>query len=731
MQQALITSSSELELWGGLECTVNRVGDRYCDQIELSGHQLRVDDLDMIAELGVSALRYPILWERVSADGVSHDWHWTDQRLTRLRALGIRPIAGLVHHGSGPPHTNLLDERFPQQLADYAARVADRYGWIDEWTPVNEPLTTARFAALYGHWYPHRRDERSFWTALLNQIDGVRLSMQAIRKVNPAARLIQTDDLGRTYATAAVREQAAFDNLRRWASWDLLCGRITPGHPLWRRLDRFGLRERLEAIAAEPCVPDVIGINHYLTSDRFLDHRTQRYPAHLRGGNARQRFADTEAVRVLQPPPPGIKAALGEAWERYNLPVAITEVHNGCTRDEQMRWTAAAWDAARALRDEGVPVVAVTSWALLGSTGWNTLLTQPGGRYECGVFDVSGGTPRPTAMTVMLKGLREDRPRHPVIAGDGWWRRPLRLVHPAVQRPAPMRDHLLGGYPVMPRPPLMICGATGTLGRALAAVCRHRDIAHVLTSRAQCDLRDPLSVSAALDRYQPWAVVNATGWVRVDDAEAEADACHAINAQGALILARACADRGIPTVTFSSDLVFDGTAARPYVESDAASPLSVYGQSKRQAEIAIAELDGSHMVVRTAAFFSPYDVYNFAHHLARTLNDGERFVAAADAVISPTYVPQLCNAVLDLVIDGGDGLWHLTNGEATSWAEFARRLATACGFDGGLVEGVPAAGLGWAAPRPAYSAMASERAVLMPPLDEAIAHFAAHLKETV
>jgi dTDP-4-dehydrorhamnose reductase len=328
MQRALITSSSDLELWGGLECTVNRVGNRYYDQIELSGHHDRIDDLDLFADIGISALRYPILWERVAADGVSHDWSWPDERLRRLRALDIRPIAGLVHHGSGPRHTNLLDPAFAEQLAAYAARVAERYPWVEDWTPVNEPLTTARFAALYGLWYPHRRDELSFWTALLNQIDGVRLSMQAIRRVNPAARLIQTDDLGRTYATAAVREQAAFDNLRRWASWDLLCGRVVAGHPLWTRLCLYGLRERLETIAAAPCPPDVVGINHYLTSDRFLDHRTQRYPDHLRGGNSRMRFADTEAVRCCSRRHRGFgvrSAKLGNAIaSRWRSPKCIT-----------------------------------------------------------------------------------------------------------------------------------------------------------------------------------------------------------------------------------------------------------------------------------------------------------------------------------------------------------------------------------------------------------------------
>ena len=96
-------------------------------------------------------------------------------------------------------YTNLLDDTFPALLAEHAGRAAARYSWIDRWTPVNEPVTTARFSALYGHWYPHRTDEGDFWRALVNQIDATRLAMHAIRRVRPDAQLIQTEDLGRTF----------------------------------------------------------------------------------------------------------------------------------------------------------------------------------------------------------------------------------------------------------------------------------------------------------------------------------------------------------------------------------------------------------------------------------------------------------------------------------------------------------------------------------------------------
>lgn len=718
-----------IELWAGPECTVNRIGDRFGSQLHATGHWERAGDLDHLAGLNLAAIRYPLLWEHVAPDRADErDWRWADERLARLRALGIRPIAGLVHHGSGPRYTDLLDEGFATGLAEHARAAAERYPWIRDWTPVNEPLTTARFSALYGLWYPHRRDERSFWLALLNQIDGVRMAMAAIRSVIPGARLIQTDDLGRTYATATLKDQAAFDNARRWMGWDLLCGRVTAGHPLWRRLCALGLEDRLRHIADRPCPPDIIGINHYPTSDRFLDHRIQRYPPALRGGNGRQFYADIEAVRVIDPPAPGLSGALREAWARYGIPIAITEAHNGCTREEQMRWLAAAWDAATDARKDGVEIVAVTAWALYGSAGWDRLLTG-GGRYEPGIFDVRAGSPRPTAAAAMLRRLGDRHggtAHHPVLAGEPWWRRRDRFAHVAVPRAAPMREHRRAPPPDRIEPaPLLILGATGTLGQALARACRQRNIAHRLTGRDTLDLACRDSMAATLDALRPWGVINAAGWVRVDDAEDDPAACLAANAEGPIELAGECARRGIATVHFSSDLVF---AAGPCDEAAQTAPLGAYGRSKAALEAGIAGLAGEHLVLRTAAFFSPFDEHNFAWAVASALRKGERFSAVDDHIVSPTYVPHLCDAVLDLAIDGAKGLHHLTNGGALSWAEFAIRIAESCGLDTVLIDPIAGSQSGWRAARPVNAAL-SAKAAMLPPLDEAIHAFAQGWKE--
>ena len=719
-----------VELWGGHECTVNRVGDVWMDQTSLSGHDERLSDLDLFAGLGVKALRYPVLWERVSPDRPEiADWAWSDERLGRLRELGVRPIVGLVHHGSGPRYTDLLQPSFATGLAAHARAAAERYPWVDAWTPVNEPLTTARFSALYGHWYPHLKDEGAFWTALLNQVDAVRLSMSAVREVNPGATLVQTEDLGHVYGTQRTAEQAAYENHRRWMTWDLLTGRVVPGHPLWPRLNRFGLRRRLAEIAADPCPPDIIGVNHYVTSDRFLDHRLERYPQDRHGGNAHIRFADVEAVRVLDPPPGGLGLALEGAWRRYGLPVAVTECHLGCTRDEQLRWLREAWTTVQTARGDGVDVRALTAWSLLGAFDWDSLLTQPRGRYECGVFDVRGAQPRPTAAAGLLRSVGSSQTAWSVAEHPGWWRRDDRLeFEPSASACATTLSR--GSSPDLApnAAPVLIVGATGTLGQALARGCAARGLSHVITDRSVLTLDDPASIGAALERYAPWAVINAAGWVRVDEAEGEPEACFLANTRGAITLGEACRERGVPLVSYSSDLVFDGTEGGPYNEGHEPRPLNVYGRSKAKAERGLLSLGGGNLVIRTAAFFSPHDPHNFARQVLERASRGEPTVAAMDLTVSPTFVPDLVNATLDLLIDGERGLWHLANQGGISWYDFAVAIATDAGLDDSMILPAKAADLGYAAARPPRVVLSSNRGQLLPPLDDALARFAATMQ---
>lgn len=418
--------SESLEIWGGVETTCNRVRDKYFDQMVCSGHHARMDDLELFASLGFRTLRTGLLWERHELDP---SWKWADSWLGKMRELRIRPIAGLVHHGSGPEHTSLLDPDFPEKLAAYAETVAKRFSWVDAYTPVNEPHTTARFSGLYGIWYPHHMSRKNYLIALLHQIKATVLCMRAIRRVNAGAQLIQTEDVGRIWTTDELRSIGEILNQRRWLGFDLLQGTVDRHHPLFQYMRASGISEdQILWFQDNPCPPNMIGINYYVTSDRFLDHRTERYPSQC--GSAEGPFADLEAVRIWPEGIAGFDSMLSEAWHRYRVPVAITEVHLGDDPHEQIRWLAEAWESAQRVRGAGVNCRAITIWALLGSYYWDVLVTQKNDHYEPGVFDVSNGFPAATELAEVVAGmLKGNAPTHPALLDPGWWRRADRIIH--------------------------------------------------------------------------------------------------------------------------------------------------------------------------------------------------------------------------------------------------------------------------------------------------------------
>ena len=711
----MITSGAgaPLDLWGGVECTVVRIGDEYRNQLLDTGHASRMSDLDAMAELGVKAVRYPILWETVAPEVPTElDFSWYDKRLERLRELGIKVIGGLVHHGSGPRYTNLLDPKFPKLLADYAKRVAERYPWIEAWTPVNEPLTTARFSCLYGHWYPHERDIGAMFRALSHECLATALAMDEIRKVTPGAQLLVTEDIGKTFSTEELAYQAAHENKRRWLSLDLLTGRVKPGHPFHRWLLNSGVpRDTLDTLASGSGKPDVIGVNHYLTSERFLDHRIERYPAVEPGSNGVDIYADLEAVRIASlGGEVGTGRRLRETWQRYGLPLVVSEVHHGCSREEQVRWLRDVWHAVEKERACGVDIRAVTLWSMFGAVDWRSLLTRRDGVYDVGAFDVRSELPRPTLVAKAAAKLgRGEQLEHPIFDLPGWWRRPGRC-------------HARPRYDTLPSNcrqarPILITGATGTLGQAFSKICAHRGLAHVLTSRAELDITDEASIAAALQRYKPWAVINTAGFVRTWEADEKFDECLAINATGPELLGRACTAAGLPLVTFSSDLVFDGKLGRPYVEPDQPAPTCAYGKSKAEAEQRLMAIDADALIIRTSAFFGPWDRHNFLSDTVARLRRGEDVFASERTVVSPTYVPDLVHATLDLLLDEETGIWHLTNQGATSWHELAREIADRAKLDKRRI-------IALEQDDACDTSLTSRRGVLLRPLDHALDDFA-------
>jgi dTDP-4-dehydrorhamnose reductase len=613
-----------MELWGGHECTVNRVGDRWYDQTLRSGHEHRIDDLALFADLGIRKLRYPALWERISPDDPEQaDFRWTDERLPEIRRLGMAPILTLCHHGSGPHYTGLLHEGFAAGLARHAASVARRYPWVEDYTPVNEPLTTARFSALYGFWYPHLRDEGAFWTALLNETDATRMAMRAIRQVNPAARLVQTDDLGFCHASPPLQRCADFQNERRWMGWDLLCGIVVPGHALWDRLVAYGLESRLRTIADDPCPPDVIGVNHYLSSERLLDHRIERH-----GGRALADRAlgasdgvvhvDVDAVRNLPGGVIGLAGLVEQAWERYRIPVAITECHLGSTREEQARWFIEAWREGERLRRRGVDLRAVTAWSLLGAYDWNRMVTRSTGHYEPGVFDVRGGTPRPTLMSKVIKDLASGRhPDGPGLQVPGWWRE---------RRGDPGRFAVRPNIPDAAPSPLTIVGDDGVLTSLAIGACDARGLHYMLVD-------DLASIPGGV---RPWAVLDA----RVQRQEANFE------------LSRVCGAAGINGAFFTAE-----------------------------AQTADLPTPPGLLVIEHGPIFIAEDDNALPARLLDALDADQPLPPEAGPIWTGVYGPSLMDGVLDLLLDGAAGHIRFLPVEPWSPADFARVLADVAGYD--------------------------------------------------
>lgn len=717
LQQA---NSSNPEVWGGIECTINRINDSYLDQLEYANHYKRENDLSLIADLGIKTFRYPVLWERHQpVPDIEIDWSWTEKQLATLTDNGIKPIAGLVHHGSGPVYTNLLDENFPEKLANYAEKVAKKFPWIEYYTPVNEPLTTARFSGLYGFWYPHAKNDVSFARMLLNQMKGVVLAMSAIRKINPSAKLIQTEDLGKTYCSPSLQYQANFENERRWLTYDLLCGKIKPGHKMWSYFLRLGIQKAiLNFFLENTCPPNIMGFNYYITSERFLDEDYKRYPLFTRGGNELQTYADVEAVRVPHEQPSGLGVLLKEAWERYQLPMAITEVQLNCGREDQARWLKEVWNICITLKSEGLDIKAVTPWALFGSYGWDKLLTSKKMSYEPGAFDLTSGIPRATALASVIKALVSGQKfSHPLLEHKGWWQRDIRFIYEkSFNAKSALPDHYNSQ-------PVLIIGKRGTLGKAFGKICGFRSINFKLFSRQELDITNEIQIEDAIKKYNPWAIINAAGFVRVDDAETEIEKCYQDNSLAPYLLAVACKKYGIQFLTFSTDLVFDGTSLQPYLEGDKINPLNIYGKSKAEAETSVLNINPNALVIRTSSFFGPWDEYNFVSNVVNTLSENKYFVAADDIFISPTYVPDLVNVSLDLLIDEENGIWHVTNKGRITWADLARKVSDKAGLDTDLVEGQPMHLLNWRAPRPKYSVLKSEKGIVLPTLDNALMRY--------
>ncbi|HEX5146633.1 MAG TPA: dTDP-4-dehydrorhamnose reductase [Conexibacter sp.] len=274
---------------------------------------------------------------------------------------------------------------------------------------------------------------------------------------------------------------------------------------------------------------------------------------------------------------------------------------------------------------------------------------------------------------------------------------------------------------------LLVTGAGGMLGQDVVRVARAAGDEVVALGRAELDVTDADAVARAVAAARPDALVNCAAWTDVDGAESDPDGARVVNATAAGQLARATAAAGARLVHVSTDYVFDGDRPRgaaPYVESDATGPRSVYGATKLAGEQAIAAAGGSHAIARSSWLFG-VGGRNFAATMLALAAERDELKVVHDQIGFPTATAHLAPALLELARGDAQGVFHLAAaGAPASWCDFATEIFRQAGV-ATRVTPCTTAEMPRPAPRPAFSALASERpeAPVLPPWQEGLADY--------
>jgi dTDP-4-dehydrorhamnose reductase len=219
----------------------------------------------------------------------------------------------------------------------------------------------------------------------------------------------------------------------------------------------------------------------------------------------------------------------------------------------------------------------------------------------------------------------------------------------------------------------LVLGSTGQLATHLRELWPDA----TFWSRAYADLADPRTLRGKLESARPSAIVIAAAYTAVDKAESEPELAWRVNAEAPAEIARAAAALDVPLVHVSTDYVFDGTKATPYIETDAVAPLNVYGRSKLGGELAVASIARRYWVLRTSWVFSEHG-HNFVKTMLRLGRERDRLGVVADQTGRPTYAGDLARAIDALLAPAQPavpfGLHHVGGGPVTSWHGFATRI---------------------------------------------------------
>lgn len=333
---------------------------RTLDEYELTGHYERWrEDIGLMPEIGVSAARYGIPWHRIQPARGKWEWDFVDRAVDQLLACGVEPIIDLVHYGLPRwIESAYLHPDYPCFVAEYAGRVAERLrGRVYAYTPLNEPRITAWYCGRLGWWPPHARGWKGFVRVMLGVCRGIVETVRAIRAVEPDALIAHVDatDLYESpdpafASEAAVRQEVVFLAL------DLVSGRMGPDTPLRGWLQRHGATEAdLEWFAANRVDLPLVGLNLY---PMFTQKILRRRPS------GERRWAMPYATAEI------IDRLARLYWERYGVPVFISETASVGAVQRRSEWLRDSVAAVRRVREAGVPLVGYTWWPLFALVTW-------------------------------------------------------------------------------------------------------------------------------------------------------------------------------------------------------------------------------------------------------------------------------------------------------------------------------------------------------------------------
>jgi len=250
---------------------------------------------------------------------------------------------------------------------------------------------------------------------------------------------------------------------------------------------------------------------------------------------------------------------------------------------------------------------------------------------------------------------------------------------------------------------LLVCGAGGMLGQDVQRAAAHMNHEVTALDREALDITDAAAVERAFRRERPDAVVNCAAFTDVDGAEQAREAALRLNGEAAGIVAQAAAQSGASVVYPSTDYVFDGTSRRAYLESDPVGPQSSYGASKLAGEIATAEGNPRHFIVRTSWLFG-LGGRNFVETMLEIGERDHRVTVVRDQVGAPTWTGHLAQGLLRLLETDAYGLHHMTAAGSCSWYDFAMAIFEDAGVRCSVLS-TTTAEFARPAPRPAYSVL--------------------------